>query len=147
MNKENLTKELNVYLANLNILYVKLHNYHWNVNGTGFFELHAQFENFYNQVSLDLDAVAERLLTIGERPAASMKEYLEIATIEEKSSEAISSKESVELVIKDFKLMLDSSNNILKIAEELKDVPTADMLTQFIANYEKTLWMLEAYSA
>jgi len=147
MNKENLTKELNVYLANLNILYIKLHNYHWNVSGLGFFELHTQFENFYTQVSLDLDTVAERLLTIGERPSASMKEYFEIATMEEKSSEAISSKESVESVIKDFRFMLYSSNGILKIAEQLRDLPTTDMMTQFIANYEKTLWMLNAYTA
>ncbi|CAM2922291.1 DNA starvation/stationary phase protection protein [Hathewaya histolytica] len=145
MEKKNLERELNVYLANLNVLYTKLHNYHWNVSGLGFFELHTQYENFYNQTSLDLDQVAEVLLSLGYTPMASMKEYLSVATIKEREAKKISTKDSVKEVSEDFKVMLKSSKEILELAEEEKVQAVIDMAAAFIGNYEKTLWMLRAY--
>ncbi|WP_040215193.1 Dps family protein [Clostridium polynesiense] len=144
-NKENLLKELNIYLANLNILNVKLHNYHWNIQGRGFFELHSKFEELYNKASEDLDQVAERMLILGSRPAASMKDYLQLSTMEEKSSEGISSLDAVKALKEDYNLMYNHSMEIINLAEESGDPVTADMMTDFAADYEKTLWMIRAY--
>ncbi len=144
-NKENLLKDLNVYLANLNVLNIKLHNYHWNVKGPGFFQLHEQFEALYNQAFSELDEVAERILALGSHPASSMKEYLELATLKERASEAINSLDSINEVKKDFQVMKDHALSLIEASENAKDPVTADMFTGFAANYEKALWMLNAY--
>lgn len=138
---------LNKYLADLNILYVKLHNLHWNVEGPAFFQLHAKFEEFYDKVNEDLDEVAERILTLGGRPAASVKEYVKLASIEELDSKGISGDDSIEIIRKDFYHMLEQSRSILELAEEAKDQGTVDLMAGFIGSYEKTLWMINAYKA
>ncbi|NLZ49842.1 MAG: DNA starvation/stationary phase protection protein [Clostridiales bacterium] len=138
---------LNKYLADLNILYVKLHNLHWNVEGSGFFQLHAKFEELYDNINEAFDEVAERILTLGGRPAASVKEYVKLASIEELDSKGISGDDSIEIIRKDFYYMLEQSRNILALAEEVKDQGTVDLMANFIGNYEKTLWMINAYKA
>ena len=67
------------------MLYVKIHNYHWYVKGPNFFTLHVKFEEFYNEITVQMDEIAERLLTLKGSPAATMKEYLELASIQEAS--------------------------------------------------------------
>ena len=74
---------LNRQVANLNVLYVKIHNYHWYVKGPNFFTLHVKFEEFYNEVTVQMDEIAERILTLKGSPAATMKEYLELSSIQE----------------------------------------------------------------
>lgn len=83
VNTASLEQVLNRQVANLNVLYVKVHNFHWYVKGEQFFALHVKFEELYNDITLKMDEVAERLLSIKGSPAATMKEYLEIATIQE----------------------------------------------------------------
>ncbi len=144
---ENVVKELNVYLANLNTLYTKIHNLHWNVEGPAFFQLHAKFEEFYNGISEDLDAVAERILILGFRPAASLKEYLGLTTIKELDSKGISGDESINILQEDFTSMVEHSRKILTLAEDAKDQGTIDLVAGFISNYEKALWMISAYKA
>ncbi|TCK93240.1 starvation-inducible DNA-binding protein [Natranaerovirga hydrolytica] len=140
-------KDLDMYLANLNVLYVKLHNLHWNIEGTSFFQLHEKFEELYNFVSEDLDEVAERILTLGSRPSASLKDFIAMSTIDELESQAISSLESVKIIEKDFNKMLELSRKLLETAEDNKDQGTVDLMAGFIGNYEKTLWMLKAYQS
>ncbi|NLP28523.1 MAG: DNA starvation/stationary phase protection protein [Clostridia bacterium] len=150
LDKNNLGKVvegLNKYLADLNVLYVKLHNLHWNIEGPAFFQLHSVFEQYYDKVTADLDEVAERILTLGERPAASVKEYIQLASIEELNSKGISADASIEEVKKDFNHMLEQSRSILELAEEAKDQGTVDLMAGFIGYYEKTLWMINAYKA
>ncbi|WP_163193856.1 Dps family protein [Clostridium thermarum] len=144
---EKVTGELNKYLANLSVLYIKIHNLHWNIEGPAFFQLHSVFEGYYDDVAEDLDSVAERILTLGCRPAASLKEYVKLASIEEIDSKAISSNESIDIIQKDFMSMLEHSRRILELAEEAKDQGTVDLMAGFIAKYEKTLWMIKAYKA
>lgn len=69
--------KLNKYLADLHVLYAKLHNYHWNVVGLGFFEMHLKLEELYTATALEIDTIAERILQLEERPLASRKAYLE----------------------------------------------------------------------
>ena len=126
---------------------MKLHNLHWNIEGPAFFQLHSVFEQYYDKVTADLDEVAERILTLGERPAASVKEYIQLASIEELNSKGISADASIEEVKKDFNHMLEQSRSILELAEEAKDQGTVDLMAGFIGYYEKTLWMINAYKA
>ncbi|GFP78166.1 Dps family protein [Clostridium fungisolvens] len=143
---ETVVRELNKYLSNLNIIYTKLHNLHWNIKGAAFFELHTKFEEYYDKVNTDLDAVAERILTLGHTPAASLKEYLSLSTIAERESKDVTPEDSIEVIRKDFSLLLEASRNILKLAEDANDQGTVDLMSGFISKYEKNLWMLTAFT-
>jgi starvation-inducible DNA-binding protein len=102
--------------------------------------------NYYDTVNTDLDAVAERILTLGYTPAASLKEYLSLSTIAERESKDATPEESVDVIRKDFSHLLESSRNILKLAEAANDQGTVDLMAGFIAKYEKDLWMLNAFT-
>ena len=142
---EGVVKSLNDYLANLNLLYVKIHNLHWNIQGHSFFQLHSVFEGYYEGVAKSLDEVAERILTLGSRPSASMKEYMEIGTIKELESKGLAGDEAIGILETDFLAMLNDSREILSMAEDAKDQGTVDLMARLIAEYEKALWMIKSY--
>ncbi|MEW8956674.1 DNA starvation/stationary phase protection protein [Clostridium sp.] len=143
----NLQKELNMFLSNLGVLNIKLHNLHWYIKGQGFFELHKLFEKLYNEASAHLDEVAEGILILEGTPFASLKEYLDNATIKEREVGSVSAKESISIVEEDYKLMLRHAKEILEIAEEDKVQIIVDMMAGFIGSYEKFLWMVRAYNS
>ncbi|GFZ33454.1 DNA starvation/stationary phase protection protein [Clostridium zeae] len=143
---ETIVRELNKYLSNLNIIYTKLHNLHWNIKGAAFFELHTKFEEYYDKVNTDLDAVAERILTLGHTPAASLKEYLSLSTIAERESKDVTPEDSIEVIRKDFSSLLEASRSILALADDANDQGTVDLMAGFISTYEKDLWMLTAFT-
>ena len=128
-------------------MYTKLHNYHWNVEGRGFFQLHAKLEELYDGVAGELDEVAERILQLGERPFATMKDYLANAKIKEVESKGISPDEVLSALQKDYEYVIESLKNGIDIAGEADDPVTEDMLTGMLAGYEKNLWMIKAYLA
>ena len=144
---EGVVKSLNDYLANLNLLYVKIHNLHWNIEGNAFFQLHSVFEGYYEAMAKSLDEVAERILILGHRPSASMKEYLNLATIQELDSKGVSAEESINILEGDFLSMLSQSKAILALAEEANDQGSIDLMAGFIGEYEKALWMIKSYKA
>ncbi|MCG7405824.1 DNA starvation/stationary phase protection protein [Paenibacillus sp. ACRRX] len=144
MAKENLQKLLNQEVANLNVLYVKLHNYHWFVKGHLFFTLHEKFEELYNDVTLKMDEVAERLLTIGGKPYATMKEYLAHTTLGEGDS-AIPADKMVKQLIADFNQLNKEFEEAMAAAEEAGDEATSDMFLGIKSDFEKHVWMLDAY--
>ena len=88
-------EKLNLYLANLNVLYRKVQNYHWNIVGAGFFAVHEKLEEYYDAINEQIDDVAERILSIGGRPLGTLKDYLEITTIKEAENKEISIPEAV----------------------------------------------------
>ncbi|WP_054635375.1 Dps family protein [Thalassobacillus sp. C254] len=135
---------LNTQLANWNVLYTKLHNYHWNVTGSDFFTLHAKFEEFYNEAGTYIDEIAERILTINGRPIATLKEYLEHSTIEEASGTE-DSKEMVKAVVNDFTHLITEANDVIENAEGNNDESTADMFIQIKTSLEQHTWMLNAF--
>ncbi|MFL6556793.1 MAG: Dps family protein [Bacillus sp. (in: firmicutes)] len=139
-----LVSVLNKQIANWSVLYTKLHNYHWYVKGGQFFTLHVKFEEFYNQAGIHVDELAERLLAIGGRPAATMKEYLEISSIKEASSNE-SAEEMVESVINDFSIIIGELKEGMSYAEEKNDETTGDMLLAIHSELEKHVWMLTAF--
>jgi starvation-inducible DNA-binding protein len=144
MNQQ-LVVALNQQLANWNVLYTKLHNYHWYVTGPEFFTLHEKFEEYYNEAGNYIDEVAERILTIKGKPIASLKQYLETATIEESNGKE-SAREMVDALINDFKQIVHDSKKIIETAEDSQDQPTADLFIGIKTSLEQHIWMLNAFN-
>lgn len=141
---DSLYNALNVQIANWSLLYTKLHNFHWYVKGENFYTLHAKFEELYDQVTGYMDDVAERLLAIGGRPVATMKEQLELSTLLEATGNE-SANQMVSSVVEDFATLSGEMSDAITLAEELSDHPTADLLTGIRGEVEKAAWMLNAY--
>ncbi|MCW3792540.1 DNA starvation/stationary phase protection protein [Paenibacillus sp. LS1] len=135
---------LNRQVANLNVLYVKIHNYHWYVKGPNFFTLHVKFEEFYNEVTVQMDEIAERVLTLKGSPAATMKEYLELSSIQEAAG-GEDAKTMVQNLIEDFATLSNEYQEGIEVADAAEDQPTSDMLTGFKADLEKHMWMLRSF--
>ncbi|MEO2204422.1 Dps family protein [Paenibacillus pabuli] len=135
---------LNRQVANLNVLYVKIHNYHWYVKGPNFFTLHVKFEEFYNEVTVQMDEIAERILTLKGSPVATMKEYLELSSIQEAAG-GEDAKTMVQNLIEDFATLSNEYQEGIEVAEAAEDQPTSDMLTGFKADLEKHMWMLRSF--
>ncbi|MFC3886179.1 Dps family protein [Bacillus songklensis] len=140
----NLEQAMNQQIANWNVLYTKLHRFHWYVKGPLFFTLHAKFEELYNEAAVTIDVLAERLLSIGGKPIATMKQYLENASIEETNHEA-TAEEMVQALINDYALLRDELKNAVKAAEHADDEATADMFVELTQKVEIHLWMLRAF--
>ncbi|MDF1999169.1 Dps family protein [Peribacillus frigoritolerans] len=134
---------VNKEIANFSVLYTKIHNYHWFVNGPHFFELHQKLEELYKEVTSNYDELAERLLAIGEKPVATLKEYLELTTIEEATGNE-NTEDMVQSVISDFEKLSEEFLEIIEVAEQ-EDPVTADMLTGMKKSLNKHAWMLRAY--
>jgi len=141
--KTTLEQVLNQQVANLNVLYVKLHNYHWYVRGEKFFTLHVKFEEIYNDVTLKMDEVAERLLTIKGSPVATMKEFLDITTIQEADGKEDASK-MVQNLIEDLATVAEELEEGIDLAENAHDHVTGDILITIKGDFEKHMWMLRS---
>lgn len=139
-------EQLNKLVANLTVLYTKLHSFHWYVTGTSFFTLHKEFEKQYDYVTESLDEVAERFLSIGGRPVSTLKGALEIATIKE-ATEKETTCEMVESVLSDFNLLIADLSELMETSEEAEDQGTADLALGLKTELQKTVWMLNAYKA
>lgn len=135
---------LNKQIANWNLLFVKLHNFHWYVKGNQFFTLHVKFEELYNEAALHVDELAERLLAIGGQPAATMKAYLEISSLKEASGTETATK-MVEAIIEDFTVLTQELKAGMQICEEASDDTTSDMLLAIQTSLEKHRWMLQSF--
>jgi starvation-inducible DNA-binding protein len=139
-----LVKKLNSLLANYEIYYQNLRNFHWNVTGPNFFELHAKFEELYNAATLAIDETAERILTLGERPFSSFSEYIENSEIKE-AKEVHDAKKMVEIVKENLNILLKLERSVLESAGEQNDEGTVSLMSDYITAKEKTVWMLSAY--
>lgn len=140
-----LEKKMNVYLANQQVMYIKLHNLHWYVQGSSFFTLHPKLEELYDQTAEVIDEVAERLLAMGKNPIASLKEALGLSTIKEIESKPVSGKDTIDILQKDIQTFIKDTKEIISASEEAKDVVSADIFTGYLKEYEKLNWMLNAY--
>ena len=138
-------EKLNLYLANLNVLYRKVQNYHWNIVGAGFFSVHAKLEEYYDAINTQIDDVAERILAIGGRPLGTLKDYLAVTTIKEAENKEIGVHDVLVSVKAEFEAMLNLVKEIKVAADEENDYGTSAMVDEYISNYEKNLWMLNAY--
>lgn len=139
---ENIIQDLNQFLADLNVFYRKLQNYHWNIEGRDFFIIHSKLEEYYNQINEQIDEVAEFILTKNEEPLGTMKDYLEITKIIEAENKKVQSEIVFNELIKDFSYLLKNVKAIKKQAEQQEDDSTSTFMDEFISDYSKKLWML-----
>ncbi|EXG84914.1 DNA-binding ferritin-like protein (oxidative damage protectant) [Clostridium sp. ASBs410] len=142
---KNLFEKLNEYLANQQVMYMKLHNLHWYVKGRSFFTLHAKLEELYDQTAQIMDDVAERLLALGGSPVASLKKALALSSVKELEDVPISSDETIKSLISDVEYWIRDTKEIVKLAEDDDDGATADQFNGYLAEYQKLLWMLKSY--
>lgn len=144
MSEKKLDTQLNELVATWSVLYTKLHNYHWYVSGPSFFTLHTKFEELYNEVTLNLDDLAERILSRGGKPVATLGEHLKLSIIEEASGEE-AAEEMVEVTVADFKKIMDAVEKGMELASEAGDDRTEDLLNAQYQSLEKHSWMLSAF--
>ncbi len=131
-------------MANYQVYYHKLRNFHWNVEGTDFFELHEEFEKEYNEAKKNVDLVAERIRVFGIQPAMSMEEVLKIAEIKE-STDKMTSFEMVKEVLADYEILHELMLDAVNAALETGDIGTENLIADFILNLEKRHWMFTSW--
>jgi starvation-inducible DNA-binding protein len=133
-------------LADTYTLYLKTHNYHWNVTGPMFTTLHQMFEQQYNELALAVDQVAERIRALGVFAPGSYSAFAALASIEE-AREVPSAEEMIRDLVADNEAVARTARAIFPIVEAANDQPTADLLTQRLQVHEKTAWMLRSLLA
>lgn len=139
-----LEQVMNQQLANWNVLYTKLHRFHWYVKGPHFFTLHAKFEELYEEAAETIDELAERLLIAGGKPISTLKEYIQYASIEE-TSENLTAEEMVQNVVNDFSQLISELKEGKVAAEQDNDEVTSDIFTELIEKLSKHNWMLNSF--
>ncbi|WP_160724150.1 Dps family protein [Bacillus sp. USDA818B3_A] len=144
--KTQITEALNQQVANFSVLYMKLHHYHWYVKGENFFTLHVKFQELYTEAALHLDTIAERMLSLGKEPTATLKEQLELSSLKEANGDE-TSQEMVQALADDFETVCSELTEAITAAEDKEDQPTADMFIEIRTSLEKHLWMFKAYLA
>jgi starvation-inducible DNA-binding protein len=135
---------LNDFLASYHVYYQNLRNFHWNVKGENFFDLHNQFEGLYNDARLKIDEIAERILTLRHRPISRLSDYLVISKVKEAPLLEYD-REMVETILENHKVLISQMRRIIEKAEEAGDEGTIDMIGGFLENLEKKSWMLDAW--
>ena len=138
-------EELNILLADYHLYYQKLRNFHWNVKGHHFFQLHVQFEEMYNDSKIKIDEIAERILTLRFQPLSNYSDYLDNASLKESKSN-LKDEAMMEALIKDNDLLLKQMRKTVELASEAGDEGTIDMLGAYIRELEKNTWMLESWT-
>ncbi|WP_421291698.1 Dps family protein [Aeromonas taiwanensis] len=141
-----LAAELNRLLASYQILYMNVRGFHWNIRGHQFFELHLKFEEIYNDLLLKVDALAERILTLDGVPLHSFSDYLNISAIPEQKG-LHDGRACIESLLDSFRELLVAQRRILGQAAEAGDEGTASLLSDYVQQQEKLVWMLRAYLA
>jgi starvation-inducible DNA-binding protein len=133
-------------LADTYTLYLKTHNFHWNVEGPMFNTLHLMFEAQYTELALAVDLIAERIRALGFPAPGSYREFAELSSIEDAAGRP-SAMEMIAQLAKDQETVVRTARQVFALAAEAHDEPTADLLTQRMQVHEKTAWMLRAMLA
>ena len=143
---EQIVKMLNLLLANYSVHYQKLRNFHWNVTGPEFFDIHEKFEEQYNEAKVNIDAIAERIRVFGKTPLSKMRDYLDVAEIEERDTD-LSAEAMVADIINDYRILLEFMFSCVEEALEYGDSGTEDMVKGFIKQIETHHWMMSAFAS
>ncbi len=135
--------QLNKLLSNYQIYYQNLRNYHWNISGPHFFDLHEKFEELYNEAKISIDEIAERILTLRMKPISTLSEYLTTADVKEFST--LDPNEMVKSILSDHKKLIANMRTVLATAGDASDEGTVDLVGGFLGSIEKKSWMLDAW--
>jgi starvation-inducible DNA-binding protein len=141
---ELIVAELNVLLSSFQVYYQNLRGIHWNIRGKRFFDLHVKFEELYNDSQLKIDMIAERVLTLGGRPLHTFEDYIKNNKIT--VGKNISNDEkAIHLIVDSLSHLLKIERAILVQSSEINDEGTNGMMSDFISEQEKTIWMMQAW--
>ncbi|MBE9488661.1 MAG: DNA starvation/stationary phase protection protein [Bacteroidetes bacterium] len=139
-----LAEDLNSLLANFQIYYQNLRGIHWNIKGKRFFDLHVKFEELYTDANLKVDEIAERILTLGETPLHTFKDYINKAKVPVGKNISQDEK-AVRLIVDSLSELLKIERDLLDKSGEANDEGTNSMMSDFITEQEKTVWMMKAW--
>ncbi|MDA0972857.1 MAG: DNA starvation/stationary phase protection protein [Bacteroidetes bacterium] len=141
---QKLSTKLNELLADYSIFYQNTRGFHWNIKGDKFFELHAKFEELYNNLLVKIDEVAERILTLGYTPMHTYTAYFESAGIKE-SPMVSDGENAVGRIVDSFKTLIILQREILELSSDANDEGTNALMSDYIREQEKLVWMYSAY--
>lgn len=139
-----LAQKLNDLLANYSVFYQNVRGFHWNVQGSDFFELHVKFEELYNDLFIKIDEIAERILTLGFEPEHKFSNYAKVSKIKE-AEKVNDGKNDVEQILSSFKILIKKQRSILALSGDLDDEGTNALMSDYIREQEKLVWMYSAY--
>jgi starvation-inducible DNA-binding protein len=139
-----LADKLNTLLANYQVFYMNTRGFHWNITGEKFFELHAKFEELYNDLVVKVDEVAERILTLGHTPLHTFSDYTSLATIRE-AKNISGGKDAMQHILDAFRMLISLQREIAEAASETGDEGTNALMSDYIREQEKLVWMYSAY--
>jgi starvation-inducible DNA-binding protein len=141
--RKEIAEGLSRVLADTYTLYLKTHNFHWNVTGPMFQTLHLMFEQQYNELALAVDGIAERIRALGFPAPGTYSEFSKLSSIRE--TEGVpSATEMIKLLVEGQETVVRTARSVFPIADKVSDEPTADLLTQRMQVHEKTAWMLRS---
>ena len=141
-----LTTNLNELLANFQVYYQNLRGLHWNIKGKSFFELHVKFEELYTDSQEKIDVIAERILTLEGKPLHTFEDYTSLAKVPV-GKNVSNDTESLELIVTALTTLIEIEREILSQSDKANDEGTNSMMSDFISEQEKTVWMLKAWLA
>lgn len=139
-----LVEKMNLLLANYSVHYQKLRNFHWNVTGSDFYDIHEQFENHYDEAIENIDEIAEKIRVFGMTPMSNMSDYLENSEIKESPSH-LEANDMVKEILVDFEILVKHGYNVIDSAIEIGDLATEDLIKGMIKSIEMHHWMWTAF--
>ncbi|WP_372752743.1 Dps family protein [Labilibaculum sp.] len=142
--KEQEVEQLQILLANYQLYYQNLRNFHWNVRGKEFFQLHEKFEELYVDASDKVDEIAERILSLDAHPLGSFSDYVAVSSIEEANAN-VSGSDMVKQVVESHNILIEKVKNVIAEADKNGDEGTLDILPAYVSYFEKLNWMFKAY--
>ena len=135
---------LHQLLADYQIYYANLRGFHWNIKGHDFFVLHSKFEEMYNDTAEKIDAIAERILQLGGTPANKYSDYLKTAQVKEIDN-VCNGEKALQNVLETIAHFVGEERKLIAAASEVNDEVTVSILTGYLEEQEKLIWMLTAY--
>lgn len=147
LNQEKTTQlagKLNELLANYQLFYINTRGFHWNITGEKFFELHLKFEEIYNDALLKIDEIAERVRTLDKTPLHSFSAYLQQSDIKEITGIA-DGKRAMKEIVSSLQIIITKERELLNLAKDADDEGTITLITEYISQQEKLVWMYSAY--
>ena len=141
----NVVASLQQLLADFQIYYTNLRGFHWNIKGHDFFVLHSKFEDLYNDAAEKVDEIAERILMLGGTPANKFSDYLKMANINE-VDRVSNGEKALENILETYSHLISEESKLLSIASQAGDEVTVALMSDYLKEQEKKVWMLTAYS-
>lgn len=138
-------ESLNLLLADFQVYYTNLRGFHWNIKGHGFFILHSKFEELYDDAAEKVDELAERVLMLGGVPENRYSEYLKVARVKEVSGVSCG-EEALKHILDTYSHLIGEERKLLALASEAGDEATVALMSDYLKEQEKMVWMLVAWS-